>query len=183
MFRRHLHMHPSIPINGLEKHLQRREIHTESTEEMYRYCRMNNLSQAWAYLYNRWYNKKQWILWARSACSEIPRLKTTMIVEGTWKQLKRRDLPQFNRPRLDLVTHVILNYLRPRVQRKLSYLKGKRRLGRARPLAKWQECMKARWKDLSKLDELRSMERELTCLRDGSLKEVTRAELLAEIEA
>ena len=88
-FRIHLHQHPEIPFNDTEgTKLSAEEIYHEAVNDMYSYCCEHDLAQTWAYLWNRWYNPKQWPLWARSACDAIPRLKTTMICECTWKQLK-----------------------------------------------------------------------------------------------
>lgn len=42
-----------------------------AVKEMYKFCFQNDLSQAWAYLWNWWYNPKQWPLWARSTDSAI----------------------------------------------------------------------------------------------------------------
>ncbi|KAF8991913.1 hypothetical protein BDZ89DRAFT_1151299 [Hymenopellis radicata] len=106
-----------------------------------------------------------------------------MIVESLWKQIKRRDLPQFNRPRLDLVTNVVLKFLLPRVNRKIAYLHDLRRIGRPQALAPWQSSFAQDWHSMSKPDELRSMERELSCLKDTSRKAPARAERLADIEA
>ncbi|KAF9023082.1 hypothetical protein BDZ89DRAFT_898233, partial [Hymenopellis radicata] len=183
-FRVHLHQHPSIPINDTAgTMLSSDEIHRRAVQDIYNFCFERDLSQVWAYLWNRWYTPKQWILWARAACDAIPRLKTTMIVESLWRQIKRRDLPQFNRPRLDLVTHVMLKFLLPRINRKVAYLQDHRRLGRPKALAPWQSSFAQDWRSMSKPDELRSMEQELACLKDTSRKGPARAERLADIEA
>ncbi|KAJ3830958.1 hypothetical protein F5878DRAFT_516950, partial [Lentinula raphanica] len=186
MWRRHLHQHPSIPLNdtsAVPTHLSADEIHKRATQEVYEYCRKHHLSQAWAYFWNRWYSPKQWVLWARASCDAIPRTKTTMMVESTWRAIKRRDLHQFNRPRLDLLVHVVLTTLLPRIRRKIHYFLGTRRSGRPHPLAKWQENLKSDWENMSKSDEHRSMTKELACLKDKTLKTSAKAELLADIEA
>ncbi|KAJ8077382.1 hypothetical protein PM082_001812 [Marasmius tenuissimus] len=84
----HLHRHESIPIDEKGTTQSGEEIWKEATRETYEYCRKNNLAQTWSYLWNRWYTRKQWVLWARASCKAIPRIKTTMIVESTWKALK-----------------------------------------------------------------------------------------------
>ncbi|KAK1225757.1 hypothetical protein PQX77_011288 [Marasmius sp. AFHP31] len=180
LFRRHLHLHETIPIDEFGTKRTAAEIWSHATQEMYYYCYTNSLAQTWAYLWNRWYSRKQWVLWARAACKLIPRIKTTMIVESTWKQLKRNDLPQFNRPRLDLVTHVIFRYLHPRVLRKILNLKGLRRKGRSIPLSPWAESLRSAWKKYEKTDSQRTYQRELEEL--GNNRQVTEAER-AEIEA
>ncbi|KIK52108.1 hypothetical protein GYMLUDRAFT_105494, partial [Collybiopsis luxurians FD-317 M1] len=184
MWRQHLHQHPNIPLNDpAGTHLSAKEIHLHATLEVYNYCRKRGLVQAWAYFWNRWYTPKQWVLWARSSCDAIPRVKTTMMVESTWRQLKRRDLHQFNRPRLDLLTYVILTKLLPRIRQKTQYILNRRRDGRPHPLAKWQETLKKDWNDMSKPDEFRSMEKELTCRKEMPLGSQKRADTLASIEA
>ncbi|KAJ7434187.1 hypothetical protein B0H11DRAFT_1757961, partial [Mycena galericulata] len=138
-FRTHFHQHPEIPMGDEEgTFLSAAEIHHGATQDMYQYCFENDLAQVWAYISNRWYTSKQWCLWARAACKAIPRLNTTMVVESLWKHLKHRDLAQFNRPQLDLVTHLIITNLLPRVARTLAYVRGNRRQGRPKDLAAWQ---------------------------------------------
>ncbi|SJL10785.1 uncharacterized protein ARMOST_14179 [Armillaria ostoyae] len=159
------------------------EIHRGAVRDMYEHCFRHNLSQVWAYMWNRWYTPKQWVLWARSACDTIPRLKTTMVVESLWRQMKHRDLPQFNRPRLDLVTHVVLKFLLPRIKRTMDYLRGWRRIGRPQSLASWQESFKKDWHDMGKPDEQRLIKKELDYLKNTSMKPKIRAERLAKIRA
>ena len=119
----HLHQHPQIPLND-EDHscLTAREIHCSAVKDMYDFCSQNDLSQTWAYLWNWWYTPKQWVLWARSADPAIYALKTTMVVESLWHNLKHRDLYEFNRPQLDLVTHIIITDVLPRIRKTLDYV-------------------------------------------------------------
>ncbi|KAF8882474.1 hypothetical protein CPB85DRAFT_1339540, partial [Mucidula mucida] len=67
--------------------------------------------------------------------------------------------------------------------RKIAYLHNQRRVGRPKGLAPWQSSFAQDWHNMSKPDELRSMEKELACLKDTSRKAPARAEHLAEIEA
>jgi hypothetical protein len=129
-FRVHLHQHPEIPIND-EKgtHLSAEVIYIGAVKDMYQYCYDRDLSQVWAYLWNRWYTPLQWKLWARSANPAIPRLKTTMVVENLWKHLKHRELAYYNRPRLDLVTHIVIGTLLPRIKQTLADILDQRRSG------------------------------------------------------
>ncbi|KAE9401187.1 hypothetical protein BT96DRAFT_791362, partial [Gymnopus androsaceus JB14] len=182
MWRLHLHQHPRIPLED-GTYLSGPEIHERATRTIYDYCRNHGLAQVWAYFWNRWYTPKQWVLWARASCDAIPRTKTTMMVESTWKHIKRRDLHQFNRPRLDLLTHVVLVNLLPRVRRKMQYIQKQRRKGRPHPLAKWQETLKKDWHEMSNVDEWRLMSKELACRKNVTLKPQERAEKLANIEA
>ncbi|KAJ7474946.1 hypothetical protein FB451DRAFT_1465249 [Mycena latifolia] len=93
-------------------------------------------------IWNRWYTPAQWPLWARASCDAIPRLKTTMVVESMWKHLKCRDLAQFNHPRLDLVTHLVLTSLLPRVDAKAEWV-DKSRSDKHRRVAKELQVLKS----------------------------------------
>jgi hypothetical protein len=132
---------------------------------MYDFCFQRDLGQVWAYLWNRWYTPKQWKLWARSTDPAISKLKTTMIVESLWRNLKHRDLQEFNRPRLDLVTHIIISDVLPRVHMTLDYIQNLRRIGRPKALAGWQTDFRADWVDMSHSDEYRLVEKELKWLK------------------
>jgi len=105
-----------------------------------------------------------------------------MIVESVWKVLKRKDLAMFNRPRLDWVTHVVLTKIIPRVQSHLAHLRGDCRKGRPQALAEWQKDLKHDWVDMSRVDEHRSLEKELEWRRKP-LNTKGRAERLADIES
>jgi hypothetical protein len=86
-------------------------IRHRSAEEMYVYCRNNNLQDTWAYLYRNWYTKTAYDRWAKSGvANKLPIGKTTMMIEAHWKVLKRTHLYHYNRARLDLVTFVILQH-------------------------------------------------------------------------
>lgn len=50
--------------------------------QMYNFCYKNGLAEVWAYMWENWYRRGRWELWARSAHSQIPVLKTTMILES-----------------------------------------------------------------------------------------------------
>ncbi|KAJ7453245.1 hypothetical protein B0H11DRAFT_1741442 [Mycena galericulata] len=166
MFRTHLHQHPSFPQNDPEeRYISAEEIHKRAVREVYQYCFEKDLSQVWAYMWNQWYSPKEWPLWARASCDAIPRLKTTMVVESMWKHIKRRDLAQFNRPRLDLVTYLVIIGLLPRVRQTLDYVRGFLRMGRPKALAGWQVDFKAAWLDMVRTDEHRLVEKQLKWLR------------------
>jgi hypothetical protein len=123
LYRKHLHYHPEIPFDSDGTYLTAKQIHEQATHEMYTYCFTKDLSQVWAYMWNRWYCPTQWMLWATSACEEIPRIKTTMIVESLWRQFKHRELAHFNRPRLDLVAYLLITRILERVKRTLDLLR------------------------------------------------------------
>jgi len=105
-----------------------------------------------------------------------------MISEAQWKVIKHNDLAMFNRPRLDLVVHVLINRLLPRVRVMLANVLHTRRLGRAVSPNDWQSEFRALWLDMSKSDEQRNIERQLEILK--SVKKMKgRTEKLAELEA
>jgi hypothetical protein len=182
-FRVHFHQHPVIPMGDEEGTLlSAEEIHHGAVRDMYEFCFTHDLAQVWVYMWNRWYTPKQWCLWARAACDAIARLKTTMIVESLWKHIKHRELAQFNSPRLDLVTHLVITNLLPRVMRTLAYIRGLWRIGRPTAPAAWQVDIKSMWLDMSRKDELRLMEKQLKCLKSARNTK-GRAERLELLEA
>jgi hypothetical protein len=181
-FRIHLHQHPAIPFDDAAgTYFTATEIHEGAVRDMYQVYFNNDLSQVWAYLWNRWYNPAQWKLWARSANLAIPRIKTTMIVESLWKHIKHRDLAHFNQPRLDLVTHIVIENVLPRALRTLSYVHGLRRAGRPQALTGWQTDMKADWIGMSRCDTEWSIRRQLEWLKKPKTTK-GQAERLAELE-
>ncbi len=110
-------------------------------------------------------------------------LKTTMVVESLWRQMKCQNLPQFNQPRLDLVTHVVLKFLLPQIKWMMDYLHGQHCIGRPQSLASWQECFKKDWHDMTKPDKQWLIKKELDYLKNMSIKPKIHAEWLAKIRA
>lgn len=54
-----------------------------AVRQTYEFCTLHDLPNLWAYLWENWYRRGRWELWARSGNpGEIPRLKTTMLVEA-----------------------------------------------------------------------------------------------------
>lgn len=81
-----------------------------------------------------------------------------------WENIKHRELAQFNRPRLDLVTNIVMTSLLPHLKQKLKYICGLCQLGRPRALAGWQVDTKAAWVEKSRTDEHRRVAKELEVL-------------------
>ncbi|KAJ7884236.1 hypothetical protein B0H13DRAFT_1565741, partial [Mycena leptocephala] len=182
-YRTHGHQHPEIPFNDSNKtHLTADEIHHGAVLDMYNYCFDNELAQVWAYLWNRWYNAVQWKLWACASEPAIPRLNTTMIVESLWRNIKHRDPAEFNCPRLDLVTHIVVTNVLSRVKRRLDYIRGMRRAGRGGEVAGWQADFRGVWKDCSRSDEHRLVAKELAILKTSKTTK-NRSERLEQIAA
>jgi hypothetical protein len=79
MMEQHYCAHPLIPGYAAPN---RTAIKQWAVYQMYRYCAKNELPEVWAYLWENWYRKGRWELWARSVHEMIPVLKTTMILES-----------------------------------------------------------------------------------------------------
>ncbi|SAL95617.1 hypothetical protein, partial, partial [Absidia glauca] len=103
---RHYCYHSLIPQDTTFKIAS--QIHHDSVKEMYNFCVEHQLSDAWAYLYRRWYTANMWKLWARSVVEHIPNAKSTMMIESHWRVLKRNHLYLNNQPRLDYLVYVII---------------------------------------------------------------------------
>lgn len=63
--------------------------------------------ELYSYFQTNWYTKSWWVLWGRRHSSKIALSRTTMKVESHWLVLKKHFLMAFNRPRVDLLVHVI----------------------------------------------------------------------------
>ena len=91
MMEKHYCAHPSIPgyaaPNGSS-------IKWWAVQQMYKFCSTNELPELWAYLWENWYRKGRWQLWARSVHEMVPILKTTMILESQWVNLHLRNYIQ-----------------------------------------------------------------------------------------
>lgn len=79
MMERHYCAHPLIPGFAPPECAA---IKRWAVQQMYNFCAKHELPEVWAYLWENWYRKGRWELWARSIHAQIPILKTTMIVES-----------------------------------------------------------------------------------------------------
>jgi hypothetical protein len=79
MIERHFCAHPLIPGYSSPSPEGIREW---AVKQLYKYCHDHDLPEVWAYLWENWYRRGRWELWARSCHPEIPVLKTTMILES-----------------------------------------------------------------------------------------------------
>ncbi|KAJ6018382.1 ATP-dependent DNA helicase PIF1 [Penicillium canescens] len=143
IFCRHFNLHPLIPdSNGTYKCST--TLHRECAAEIHTWCKARGYYRLWAYLYVNWYCPNQWKLWARAADStEIPVVKTTMIVESHWRTLKHDYLHRFNRPRVDLVVWVLASRVLPdAIHRMKAISSGQFRIFKAR----WREAFKKQWR-------------------------------------
>lgn len=79
MMEAHLCAHPLIPGYS---HPSPEGIREWAVKEMYQFCVKHEMRETWAYLWENWYRKGRWELWAHSCHAEIPILKTTMMLES-----------------------------------------------------------------------------------------------------
>ncbi len=145
MFSRHFNMHSMIPNqNGTFRSAE--QIHFDCINELYAWCRARNYFRLWTYLFINWYAPDVWKLWARSANPDsMPVLKTTMIIESHWRRIKHDYLHRFNRPRIDLVTWVLVSRVVPQaLERMTAMLKKDHRIA----TAAWRKAFKRQWKHL-----------------------------------
>lgn len=147
MISRHFNSHSTIP----NKYGQKREpleIHRESTREAYRFCKDNDYPRLWVYLFQNWYHPAKWPLWSRASHpTMIPRLKTTMITESHWRLIKHDYLHRFARPRIDLVTFILISQVIPQTLARLTALKTANHRG---GVASWRKKFKQDWRILEK---------------------------------
>lgn len=97
------------------------DIRRDAVAEIYWHCHRNNLTEVWAYLWNNWYARDRWSLWARSCAHStcISNHRTTMMGEALWRNLKRLILHNFNRPRLNLALFALVRPSIPRIAKHL----------------------------------------------------------------
>jgi hypothetical protein len=142
IFSNHFNAHPLIPDNN-GTYRSAHHIHRDCAREMYSWCRSRNYFRLWAYLWVNWYQPNQWAIWARSMNeSEIPVLKTTMIVESHWRKIKHDYLHRFNRPRIDLVVWVLLSRAIPNSLVRMRALLDQ---DHRRAMASWRKAFKHEW--------------------------------------
>lgn len=96
------------------------------------------------YLQDNWYDEYYWELWGRRHLTKVSLSRTTMKVEAHWSILKRLYLFSFNRPRVDLLIHI----LESKIMRKYSDDYKAYCEGYLKPWW-WKEFLKS-WKTCSK---------------------------------
>ncbi|KAG2128343.1 uncharacterized protein EDB93DRAFT_1243573 [Suillus bovinus] len=137
----HFCAHPLIPGYS---HPSAVGIHQWAVKQMYTFCKENNLCEVWAYLWENWYRRGRWELWAQAvAPMEVPRLKTTMIMESHWRRIKVDYLYHFSKPRIDLLAWILVTKLAPSYSKKLDHLLHD--TGRFRELSSWRKSFKSEW--------------------------------------
>lgn len=121
-------------------------IYHQSENELYNYCQMHGFCRLWPYCWIIWYRPTQWKLRAMSACeTEIPVLKTTIIVVPHWRVVKHDYLHRFNRPRVDLVAWILSSRMIPRSVKTMHAILDKY-TRKAR--SSWRKLFKPKWKKL-----------------------------------
>ncbi|KAJ7182122.1 hypothetical protein C8R46DRAFT_885355 [Mycena filopes] len=141
-----------------------------AVKQMYDHCVDNDLPELWAYLWENWYRNGRWELWARAPHPQIPKLKTTMMVESHWRRIKKDFLHHFNMPRVDLLVWILIKKLGPTYDRKLDHFLQD--TGRFRELPSWRKDFKADWRkkektpittDPDRLDKYRTQPAKWVC--------------------
>ena len=80
MVERYFCAHPDIPGYSAPTP---KGIKAWAVRQVWEFCLHRDLPNLWAYLWENWYRRGRWELWAQSGNpKEIPHLKTTMFVEG-----------------------------------------------------------------------------------------------------
>ena len=150
-------MHPFIPDQNAT-YRSSKQIHFDCINETYSWCHSRNYFRIWAYLYVNWYAPEQWELWARSANPEfLPVLKTTMIIESHWRRIKHDYLHRFSRPRIDLVTWILVSRVVPVALERMNAVIDK---NHRKAAAAWRKTFKREWSNLSKYQvDIQSLER------------------------
>ncbi|RGB22410.1 hypothetical protein C1646_776135 [Rhizophagus diaphanus] len=119
IIKKHAVMHPLIPV-AKNTFWNSAQIY-QYCVQVYQFCHDYNLSKLWGYLWVNWYNKKDWKLFACSAYSSvIPLARTTMITESHWRVLKYNYKYNYNQPRLDHLTQILVEQLVPDSDIKLT---------------------------------------------------------------
>ena len=140
MVKKHMLLHPLIPINK-ETFFTSTEIYHHSVVEAYTYCRERNFVHLWGYLWINWYNRVDWNLFARASFpSAIPLARTTMLVESHWRVLKYNYKYNCNRPRLDRLTQILTKELIP------DQISTWERFNNNREFPSWWGAFKSEWK-------------------------------------
>ncbi|KAL1704651.1 hypothetical protein EV121DRAFT_205376 [Schizophyllum commune] len=146
-----------IQSDALVSHRARVEmVNRDIKQQAYMLCHDNDLPNLWAYLWENWYRPSRWQLWARSTCSSIPVLKTTMIMESHWRRIKHDFLHHFRLPRCDLLVWILVTKLTPFYYRMLDYRIND--IGRYREQAPWRAAFKSCWRRLEKAEVIEENE-------------------------
>lgn len=126
------------------------DIRRDAVAEIYWHCHRNNLTEVWAYLWNNWYARDRWSLWARSCAHStcISNHRTTMMGEALWRNLKRLILHNFNRPRLKLALFALVRPSIPPYRKTLAEFLQSRSGGHPQGLSNMQEALKKAWRRL-----------------------------------
>lgn len=97
------------------------------------------------YMMTCWYDTANWNLWGRRHDRKVSITRTTMKVEAHWSLLKRLFLMKFNRPRVDLLVHIVGTRLLVKVHNDYDAMKN----GLKKPswwksfVKTWKKCREA----------------------------------------
>ncbi|KAJ7586328.1 hypothetical protein C8J56DRAFT_787434, partial [Mycena floridula] len=134
----------SYDLDADELVTDKQRVQMTAHEALYNFCVKFNMQAVWAYLWENWLRPGRWELWARSGHSDIPILKTTMILESHWRRIKKDFLHHFSNPRVDLLVWILVTKLAPTYYRKLDLILHP--IPRYRELAAWRKAFKHEWR-------------------------------------
>ncbi|CAG8776408.1 29357_t:CDS:2, partial [Gigaspora margarita] len=135
------------------------------------------------------FNLSKWPTWAQSAKKAISILKTTMIVESHWRLIKHNYINKFNKPHIDLLVWILVEYLFSCYIIKIQDLESN---SKTRTIASWCSVFKHNWKTCAKkalgglgsveVDEMYEQEDELdtNILVKNEFNDETNKDLLRE---
>ncbi|CAG8640622.1 8789_t:CDS:2, partial [Cetraspora pellucida] len=146
MIKRHANMHPLIPV-AKNSYMTSQEIYKFCIKELYQFCRLYDFVKLWGYLWTNWYNESDWKLFARSSYSlAMPLAYTTMITESHWRVFKYTYKYNYNHPRVDKLTQIIVEQLIPDFEIKKAQYDGNR------TFPAWWHDFKRDWKKAAAAD-------------------------------
>src|SRR5258708_38146012 len=94
-----------------------------------------------------WYSPSMWKLWAQSSNGNfLSRLRTAMMGENHWKQLKHHHLGFMHRPRPDPTASIMVLDVVPAAMIASETLEGVDRIGAAGQLTRDQTELTESWK-------------------------------------
>jgi hypothetical protein len=153
IIKRHANMHPLIPVEK-NNFWNSAHIYYHCVKEAYFFCSNHKICGLWGYLWINWYNKKDWKIFARSAYSlAMPLARTTMITESHWRVLKYNYKYNYNRPRLDRLTNILVEQLIPDFDLKLAQYNA------SRSFPSWWQAFKKDWNKAKSADIMPNMDK------------------------
>lgn len=127
----------------LDPSLNKDRLHSVAVREIILFLLTHKSIKLLGYLMREWYNRNNFELWGRRSISKIALARTTMLVEGHWSMMKRSLLQCYNRPRVDMLLHIIERSLLPkiRIEFGLIFEGSKKPYWWKSFVAEWKRCL------------------------------------------